>query len=91
MSTGALPRRYLQRRARVVHPSATWFLWVLLTGCAATQGTGGAGPSRSPPGVQAATKKELPWLNVPSGRMKTWGGPFRLDSDVGEETLSGSI
>ena len=30
-------------------------------------------------------------MNVPSGRMKTWGGPFRLDSDVGEETLSGSI
>ncbi|HYO51265.1 hypothetical protein [Archangium sp.] len=42
-------------------------------------GTGGSGPSRSPPGVQPATKKELPWLNVPGGRMRTtlYYGPWQ--------------
>jgi hypothetical protein len=54
-------------------------LLVLLTGCATTQGTGGSGPSRPPPGVQPATKKELPWLNVPGGQMKTtlFYGPWQ--------------
>ncbi|WNG39115.1 hypothetical protein F0U61_39715 [Archangium violaceum] len=44
-------------------------LLVCLAGCATTQGTGGSGPSRPPPGVQPATKKELPWLDVPGGRI----------------------
>lgn len=54
-------------------------LLVYLTGCATTQGTGGSGPSRPPPGVQPATKKELPWLDVPGGRMKTtlYYGPWQ--------------
>jgi hypothetical protein len=53
-------------------------LWVLLTGCATTQGTGGSGPSPSP-GARPAVKKELPWLNVPGGRMKTtlFYGPWQ--------------
>ncbi|KFA91301.1 hypothetical protein Q664_22935 [Archangium violaceum Cb vi76] len=53
-------------------------LLVLLTGCATTQGTGGSGPSPSP-GVQPARKKELPWLNVPGGQMKTtlFYGPWQ--------------
>lgn len=54
-------------------------LLVLLTGGPTSQGAGGSGPSRSPPGVQPATKKELPWLNVPGGRMKTtlFYGPWQ--------------
>ncbi|ATB31172.1 hypothetical protein [Melittangium boletus] len=54
-------------------------LLVLLLGCATTQGTGGSGPVRAPPGVQPATKKELPWLNLPGGRMKTtlYYGPWQ--------------
>ncbi|EPX60105.1 hypothetical protein D187_002191 [Cystobacter fuscus DSM 2262] len=53
-------------------------LLVLLTGCATTQGTGGSGPSPSP-GARPAVKKELPWLNVPGGRMKTtlFYGPWQ--------------
>jgi hypothetical protein len=53
-------------------------LWVLLTGCATTQGTGGSGPSPSP-GARPAVKKELPWFNVPGGRMKTtlFYGPWQ--------------
>jgi hypothetical protein len=51
---------------------------VLLTGCATTQGTGGSGPSPSP-GAKPAVKKELPWVNVPGGRMKTtlFYGPWQ--------------
>ncbi len=53
-------------------------LWVLLTGCATTQGTGGSGPSPSP-GARPAVKKELPWLSVPGGQMKTtlFYGPWQ--------------
>jgi hypothetical protein len=53
-------------------------LLMVLTGCATNQGTGGSGPSPSP-GVQPATKKELPWLDVPGGRMKTtlYYGPWQ--------------
>jgi hypothetical protein len=53
-------------------------LLVFLTGCATTQGTGGSGPSPSP-GAKPAVKKELPWLNVPGGRMKTtlFYGPWQ--------------
>lgn len=59
-------------------------LLVFLTGCATPQkadgpGTGGSGPSRPPPGVQPATKKELPPLDVPGGLMKTtlYYGPWQ--------------
>jgi hypothetical protein len=53
-------------------------LWVFLAGCATTQGTGGSGLSPSP-GVQPARKKELPWLNVPGGQLKTtlYYGPWQ--------------
>ncbi|KFA89157.1 hypothetical protein Q664_36650 [Archangium violaceum Cb vi76] len=58
-------------------------LLVFLTGCATTQrtdgpGTGGSGPSPSP-GAKPAVKKELPWLNVLGGRMKTtlFYGPWQ--------------
>ncbi|HZI03086.1 MAG TPA: hypothetical protein VEZ71_03635, partial [Archangium sp.] len=58
-------------------------LWVCLAGCATTRGsdglgTGGSGPSPSP-GAKPAVKKELPWLNVPGGRMKTtlFYGPWQ--------------
>ncbi|MFY0574032.1 hypothetical protein ACN28S_06385 [Cystobacter fuscus] len=58
-------------------------LLVFLTGCATTQrtdgpGTGGSGPSPAP-GAKPAVKKELPWLNVPGGRMKTtlFYGPWQ--------------
>jgi hypothetical protein len=58
--------------------AGTVVLWVLLTGCATTQGTGGSGPSPSL-GAKPAVKKELPWLNVPGGRMKTtlFYGPWQ--------------
>ncbi len=51
---------------------------VFLSGCATTQGTGGSGPSPSP-GAKPAVKKELPWLNVPGGRMRTtlFYGPWQ--------------
>jgi hypothetical protein len=51
-------------------------LGVLLTGCATNQGTGGAGPSL---GARPAVKKELPWLKVPGGQMKTtlFYGPWQ--------------
>ncbi len=53
-------------------------LLVLLTGCATTPGTGGSGPLSSS-GGQPAAKKELPWLSVPGGRMKTtlFYGPWQ--------------
>ncbi|WP_375772614.1 hypothetical protein NR798_17555 [Archangium gephyra] len=53
-------------------------LLVLLATCGTAQGAGGAGASPSP-GVQPATKKELPWLTVPGGRMKTtlFYGPWQ--------------
>jgi len=59
-------------------PTGAMVLWVLLTGCSTTRGTGGSGSPPSP-GVQPTTKKELPWLNVPGGRMKTtlFYGPWQ--------------
>ncbi|WNG52105.1 hypothetical protein F0U60_54370 [Archangium minus] len=53
-------------------------LLMVLTGSETTQGTGGSGPSPSP-GARPAVKKELPWLNVPGGRMKTtlFYGPWQ--------------
>jgi hypothetical protein len=56
----------------------TLVLLVFLAGCATTQGTGGSGPSPSP-GAKPAVKKELPWLNVPGGQMKTtlFYGPWQ--------------
>ncbi len=58
--------------------AGTVVLLMLLAGCATTNGTGGSGPSPSP-GVQPATKKELPWLDVLGGRMKTtlFYGPWQ--------------
>jgi hypothetical protein len=53
-------------------------LLVLLTGCATTPGMGGSGPLSSS-GGQPTAKKELPWLSVPGGRMKTtlFYGPWQ--------------
>ncbi|HZH14729.1 MAG TPA: hypothetical protein VE057_10275 [Archangium sp.] len=50
----------------------TVVLLVLLMGCATSQGVGGSGTG-------PAVKKELPWLNVPGGRMKTtlFYGPWQ--------------
>lgn len=52
----------------------TWMavLLVLLLGCATHHGTGGSGPT-------PATKKELPWLDVFGGRMRTtlFYGPWQ--------------
>jgi hypothetical protein len=58
--------------------SSTTMLVALLTGCATTHGTGGSGSAPSP-GVQPATKKELPWFDVLGGRMKTtlFYGPWQ--------------
>jgi len=60
----------------------TAVLVVLLIGCATPQGTGGSGSSPSP-GVQPAVKKELPWLPVLGGRMKTtlFYGPWQCRQD----------
>jgi hypothetical protein len=61
----------------------TAVLVVLFTGCATTRGIGGSGPGESGPspsaGAKPAVKKELPWLNVPGGRMKTtfFYGPWQ--------------
>ena len=62
-------------------------LLVYFAGCATTQGTGGSGPSRPSPGVQPATKKELPWLDVPGGRMKTtlYYGPWQCRQEFMNE------
>jgi hypothetical protein len=67
----------------LMKPGWTTVLLVLLAGCATTQGTGGSGTGGtgpSPvPGARPAVKKELPWLNVPGGRMKTtlFYGPWQ--------------
>ena len=60
----------------------TAVLVVLLFACATPQGTGGSGSSPSS-GVQPAAKKELPWLPVPGGRMKTtlFYGPWQCRQD----------
>ena len=51
----------------------TAVLLVLLAGCGSTNGASGSvGTKPIPsPGATPATKKELPWLNVPGGQMKT--------------------
>ena len=51
---------------------------VALMGCMTPQGAGGSRFSPSP-GARPAVKKELPWLNVPGGRMKTtlFYGPWQ--------------
>lgn len=58
-------------------------LLVCLSGCATTRGSdgpgmGGSGPSHSPE-AKPTVKKELPWLKVPGGRMKTtlFYGPWQ--------------
>ena len=53
-------------------------LLVLMAGCATTQATGGSGPDPSP-GARPAVKKELPWLTVPGGQMRTtfFYGPWQ--------------
>ena len=53
-------------------------LLVLMTGCATTQATGGSGPEPSL-GARPAVKKELPWLMVPGGKMRTtfFYGPWQ--------------
>ncbi|WNG44517.1 hypothetical protein F0U60_10655 [Archangium minus] len=51
-------------------------LWVFLTGC----GSANLGTKPTPsPGAKPAVKKELPWLTVPGGRMKTtlFYGPWQ--------------
>ena len=57
---------------------STTMLVVFLAGCATAHGTGGSGPAPVP-GVQPATKKELPWIEVLGGRMKTtlFYGPWQ--------------
>jgi len=53
-------------------------LVAILAGCSTTHGTGGSGSDPSP-GIQPATKKELPWIPVLGGRMKTtlFYGPWQ--------------
>ena len=60
----------------------TAVLGAFLIGCATPQGTGGSGSSPSS-GVQPAVKKELPWLPVLGGRMKTtlFYGPWQCRQD----------
>jgi hypothetical protein len=58
-------------------PGWTGVLLVLLAGCGSTNF--GTKPTPSP-GAKPAVKKELPWLNVPGGRMKTtlfYGRPWQ--------------
>ena len=57
-------------------------LVVLLIACATPQGTGGSGSSPSS-GAQPTVKKELPWLPVPGGHMKTtlFYGPWQCRQD----------
>jgi hypothetical protein len=56
-------------------------LLLLATGCGSTNGTNGSfGVKPVPsPGAKPATKKELPWLAVPGGRMQTtlFYGPWQ--------------
>ncbi len=56
----------------------TVMVLLLFVGCATPRGTGGSGPSSSP-GVQPVVKKELPWLEVFGGRMRTtfFYGPWQ--------------
>lgn len=56
--------------------AVAWLM--LLTGCATMEGPGGSGPA-SPPQARPAVKKELPWLIVPDGRMRTtlFYGPWQ--------------
>ncbi|WP_043428514.1 hypothetical protein [Cystobacter fuscus] len=53
----------------------------LLAGCGSTNGASSSfEPKRTPaPGARPAVKKELPWLNVPGGRMRTtlFYGPWQ--------------
>jgi hypothetical protein len=60
-------------------PSQMAMLLVLLAGADPIQGADGPGPASPSPAVQPATKKELPWLDVPGGRMKTtlFYGPWQ--------------
>lgn len=53
-------------------------LFILLIGCATAHGAGEPAPLPSP-GVKPATKKELPWMEVLGGRMKTtlFYGPWQ--------------
>jgi hypothetical protein len=59
----------------------TVVLLMLSTGCGSTNGASGplGTDPRPSPGAKPATKKELPWLTVPGGRMKTtlFYGPWR--------------
>jgi hypothetical protein len=59
----------------------TVVLLVLLVGC----GSANLGTKPTPsPGATPAVKKELPWLNVPGGRMKTtlfYGRPWQCRQD----------
>ncbi len=54
----------------------TVMVLLLFVGCATPRGMGGSGP---PPGAQPAVKKELPWLAVFGGRMRTtfFYGPWQ--------------
>ncbi|WP_245814160.1 hypothetical protein [Cystobacter ferrugineus] len=56
-------------------------LLMLLAGCGSTNGTSGSLGTKPTPslGARPATKKELPWLTVPGGRMKTtlFYGPWQ--------------
>jgi hypothetical protein len=62
-------------------PSWTMVLLMLLAGCGSTNGASGSlGTKPTPsPGAKPAVKKELPWLTVPGGRMKTtlFYGPWQ--------------
>jgi hypothetical protein len=57
-------------------------LLLLFAGCATHQGTGGSDPSTSR-GAQPVVKKELPWLEVFGGRMRTtfFYGPWQCRQD----------
>jgi hypothetical protein len=62
-------------------PGWTMVLLMLLAGCGSTNGASGSlGTKPTPsPGARPAVKKELPWLTVPGGRMKTtlFYGPWQ--------------
>lgn len=51
-------------------------LWLI--GCASTPGVGGSGQG-APPELQPAVRHELPWLELPMGRMRTtfFYGPWQ--------------
>jgi hypothetical protein len=64
-----------------MNQTRTLVLLVLLAGCGSINGASdslGTKPTPSP-GAKPAVKKELPWLNVPGGRMKTtlYYGPWQ--------------